>query len=498
MPSLTRYRIPTVGLVLLLFVAAAAAEPRFNLPGPGTTADCRLPSIVSHEYLSATVAWEEAGHVWSDYQAVYCSGLPRDTRPSGVDHGPGAMPTVGRLPDGTVILAFYAGDALVVREETGARGWTTVLFAPLGDSSPTSPIDLWCTDDHVRPADAWLTFWAGSSSGGIHFAQRDAGGWSGLQTVPVSDTALGEMTFPQVTEHDGPDGPLPRVYFVTMAPEVALSWTDLDGSGAWSTPGVHESGPFGGDFDVARTADGYAFLTTGMQPTCPCNRVSFEEWTEAGGWSGGIDMTVDLDSFDWPQSPRVGVDADGGVHVSWYQLGSDYMMEGRHRRLHHRLREGGTWTDLDSGLADQSDAGIDAPFPMSIDEQGRAAFAWTRRDTLDGIPQPARVWISFFDYCSMSAGDPPSAGLRVVATPNPFNPATTIAVHADGDVTAIVIHDARGRRVATLTPRREDGLWKARWGGCDDAGRPLPSGLYLARARAASGAAASCKLVLSR
>jgi hypothetical protein len=79
-------------------------------------------------------------------------------------------------------------------------------------------------------------------------------------------------------------------------------------------------------------------------------------------------------------------------------------------------------------------------------------------------------------------------GLR--ATPNPFNPRTTITFEvapsavesADADVT---VHSLDGRMVrrlwsGTLTP----GTWAGEWDGRDDAGRDVAAGIYLVRARA--------------
>ena len=86
-----------------------------------------------------------------------------------------------------------------------------------------------------------------------------------------------------------------------------------------------------------------------------------------------------------------------------------------------------------------------------------------------------------------------------LAGPNPFNPRTSVAVtrSAAGPVT-VTIHDVRGRQVCTL----HDGMLAAGrrvlvWEGRSDDGAELPSGLYLARARA-SDAVETLKLMLVR
>ena len=67
--------------------------------------------------------------------------------------------------------------------------------------------------------------------------------------------------------------------------------------------------------------------------------------------------------------------------------------------------------------------------------------------------------------------------------PNPFYPHTTIpyTVPAGTDV-KIVIQDALGRQIATLTDRpHEPGRHQIVWDGTDDAGFPVPSGQYFYR-----------------
>ena len=73
-------------------------------------------------------------------------------------------------------------------------------------------------------------------------------------------------------------------------------------------------------------------------------------------------------------------------------------------------------------------------------------------------------------------------------TPSPFNPRTKIAfdLARGGDVTLEVL-DVRGRRVRTLLAGQSlvTGTHERVWNGTDDAGRPLASGVYLVRLRAA-------------
>ncbi len=93
---------------------------------------------------------------------------------------------------------------------------------------------------------------------------------------------------------------------------------------------------------------------------------------------------------------------------------------------------------------------------------------------------------------STTAQTPPAAALRLAAWPNPFNPAVTLVLELPlAGALSLSIHDALGRRVATL----HEGVQPA--GRREFVWRPedLPGGLYFARAETAAGTT-SARLVL--
>jgi hypothetical protein len=96
-------------------------------------------------------------------------------------------------------------------------------------------------------------------------------------------------------------------------------------------------------------------------------------------------------------------------------------------------------------------------------------------------------------------GPPPPAALGP-AWPNPFNARVTLTYHvpdilaADAPL-AMTIHDLRGCLVATLRLDRRPGAHTIDWGAADHLGRPLPSGVYVARYTCGSGHA-SLRLTL--
>ncbi len=83
------------------------------------------------------------------------------------------------------------------------------------------------------------------------------------------------------------------------------------------------------------------------------------------------------------------------------------------------------------------------------------------------------------------------------ASPNPFNPATTISFTVQKEMkVTLTIHNVRGRLVRTLAAGRYPaGNHRVYWNGKDNRGRPLASGIYFSRL-VADGAAISRKLVL--
>jgi hypothetical protein len=102
---------------------------------------------------------------------------------------------------------------------------------------------------------------------------------------------------------------------------------------------------------------------------------------------------------------------------------------------------------------------------------------------------------------TVSVGEPAfdTAGARLTigpVTPNPFTLETHIPFEmsaGDPRQTRIAIYGASGRLVRILTAPSPRGT--AVWNGCDDAGRPVPSGTYFCAPAGAEGAASKVVLV---
>jgi hypothetical protein len=91
---------------------------------------------------------------------------------------------------------------------------------------------------------------------------------------------------------------------------------------------------------------------------------------------------------------------------------------------------------------------------------------------------------AFAAGCVTAVGDTPGVITMLGNAPNPFNPQTVIffALDEPGDV-VIRIHDLAGRTLRTFerTGLAAGTRHEVRWNGRDEAGRALPSGVYLYR-----------------
>ena len=99
------------------------------------------------------------------------------------------------------------------------------------------------------------------------------------------------------------------------------------------------------------------------------------------------------------------------------------------------------------------------------------------------------AWLDRHLNASVVAVDePPAAGLRptLAASPNPARGTVSFAAGGNGAASAVLVFTEDGRRMARLALERG----RATWDGRDPGGRPVPSGVYLARIEGERSAAA--------
>jgi hypothetical protein len=125
--------------------------------------------------------------------------------------------------------------------------------------------------------------------------------------------------------------------------------------------------------------------------------------------------------------------------------------------------------------------------PGRVRHEGVYDAARDRWVVFGGSPAGGDLWA-----LSRSSGgvgvpaDPPSLSLAAAWAPNPAVGGASLALELPSAGRVVLrIFDVSGRRVRALDfGPREAGIQRFAWDGRDDAGRPLPPGLYLGDVRA--------------
>ena len=185
---------------------------------------------------------------------------------------------------------------------------------------------------------------------------------------------------------------------------------------------------------------------------------------------------------------------DGGA--TWTSLFDQRLLEvdfrnelagvayGNNSHTYIRTEDGGlTWTSYDSPFSGPG-AGI---------HSGRLASAASRDDgwVLGGYG--GRIMVVMDNTLSAVDASPslvPGSGSRfLAATPNPFNPSTSIAFELDQSGSArVTVYDLAGRRVRVLVQKNlPQGRHEVQWDGTDTTGAIVAAGVYLVRVDGATG-----------
>jgi hypothetical protein len=182
---------------------------------------------------------------------------------------------------------------------------------------------------------------------------------------------------------------------------------------------------YGGEFDAAGDDTGrQGILSQGMPPTCPCNVIHATRQVD-GQWQPTEWLTVHTDDYDWPLSPCTRFGADGRLHAFWTQLGSAGDLMPHRRSLEYWARTDTGWVDLGDELNPYEAPGLGARVALDFAGPFFAAFTWTVKDTIDGVPQPRRVvharthWLTGVDDATPPAVVTLAAWPRVI-TPCPI------------------------------------------------------------------------------
>ncbi len=426
---------------------------------------------------------------------------------------------VATLPNGGVVTSDDDGLTWTVRVDDAADGrWPTLRTVRMTEGGrayagadttqgPNSP-QLWLeSGDHGRtwhqsatppPLTRFRDILCVSNQ---HTLVSGTVGWS---DPVIARTVDGGLTWGLSTLPPG-DGPMT----LALAGPSRVFVTALFGSNG----GTH----------VYRSDDGGATwqdASIGLAPNQAYLGISFVDADHgfvSGGFASGVVSRTADGGDTWQSLPSSGL----GGYARWLWFADEQIGLASCGDGIYRTEDGGmSWT-----LVQAANYGS----PLAVDPSGRG-FAldgfdgtlFTTGDaglTWETAPLPWRGgadvavagtdFVVVGEYASILHGEvlgatavdplPAPGAVSLRAAPNPFNPRVELqlAIPRDGQV-RVDIFDARGRRVRALAIGEVTaGTHTWTWNGQDDAGRALPSGLYLARATGLAGSA-STKLTLVR
>ena len=409
--------------------------------------------------------------------------------------GTGGAPVICWAWDG-FHLAYVSADMILIYHSDTEGNWDTENFTMLAPNGPVRSIEILGTtwEDSGNP-DVFLAVHTTDGGGGqvnnVQFASRDQGGWSALETLDLDP----QMANPQLAFYVGSYTQVPQLFYHggDSPDERVLKSSILVPSSGWSDPAVIFTGygmpsPIQNEFDVAA---GYGtgdinILGLGAQPTCPCGTIHLHSYVSViGAWQES-NVTAHYADLDWPMSPKV-VSAYESFysHAFWYQESVADDFTPYNRTLEYRTIENGEMTDEGDFLDEPGHGGnFGSRVALSVDHFDNPVLAWTRTDTVGGVPQPEQIWVArHWESSAVPPSDLSAGQMNLSAWPNPFNPQVNIAFEMDEtQAVRLDVFDARGRRLVNLLDCvLEAGPAEITWNAKDDSGRKLPSGVYFVR-----------------
>ena len=452
-------RVALFALFLILStVISAPAQIIWDLvSGPGVT-----DAVVTVDtfFGPLVMAWQQDGQIRS-------LAMEGDAIFDDMDHGSGEQPELCSTPGG-VILAWTDGNYVRVRRRDN-WGWNGIETIDGGGLSGANvSLTGWQPGVGYEFQQAYLC-WE-EQGGGLWFAAWDEGSWTvGFYVRDVG--SLGNAR-PRAVPTMTATGVQPRIYYLDGD---TLAYVEGSPTG-WTDPAAVAGGhSFGVDFEV-EVGPGFSqhVLSLGPPPACPCNIVLYTECPPGGDWLEPEQLTVGVAYFDWPHDPSLGVSETGRVHAFWNQEALDEMMEPVGEGMYYLVREDGVWSEETALLQGHVGIGCD----LSMEYGHNATLLWRECDG-----DFCEIWM-LSSALVLGVEGVPGARVDLQVVPNPFNPATTFRFRLPAAATvSLFLHDTTGRRVRTVLEGATFAAGDARvnWDGRDDAGRPVPSGVYLAR-----------------
>jgi len=475
-------------------------------------ADCYSPAVASSPDGLTMLAYGAQGEVilmdFVTTQLVPTVPLPGEVWPEPVTMNAGYAPAICWTREGFV-LAFNSAGMIMIYQSDLEGNWDLDNLVMLESGGAVMGIDLLGVATDAAGPYVFMTVQMSTDPPGqdykVLYAAGTLFGWTDLEVV-AEEPAM--MPHPQITWSIGPAGPWPTIFYLTGQPgEGNLVYTTKDLVEGWSTPvtvpgdGASGPAPFGGEFDVVTTnLMGFSrnLLGLGPQPTCPCGTIHFLASEPGTGWLPQENLTVYHDEMDWPMSPCLDADPAGNVHAFWHQQGS-VDLQPVTRTLEYWVKTGAGWVEAGGFLDGQEGAPLGSRVALDISLDGNVVMAWTRRDTIDEVPQPQQVWIARpHEPSDVPGSEIPRSAVALTAWPNPFNPSVSLAMETPVSGSASLdVFDVRGRLVVRLFDGLlSEGRREVTWDGKNAEGHPTPSGIYFARLETEAGRAVR-KLVLA-
>ncbi|MCP4574059.1 MAG: hypothetical protein GY838_16995 [bacterium] len=197
---------------------------------------------------------------------------------------------------------------------------------------------------------------------------------------------------------------------------------------------------------------------------------------EMGPYAMGAGRMLNLHEFLLDPGPHLITLKDNGTGVDWgmsFYQGAEYF--GKDDALEGEI----TWLEPD---------GVTERMIVNVPVSGSACLAVWKTDAGELAKEGSySLWVAE-GVSGVEEEVPAIEATRIVAaSPNPFNPTTTISFEMEQDGPChLALYDLQGRLVRTLVMEdRRAGPGEAVWDGLDAQGSRAASGVYLARLRAA-------------
>ncbi len=383
------------------------------------------------------------------------------------------MPSLAQLADGSLAIAyerldtnFENGDVLVTFSDDGIE-WSAPVLAVGTAGNERHPSLVQLGDGTLQ------IYYLSNETGGyrIHMASSPDGvAWTREGAVSLGWSSE-NLVNPTVTVE--PDGSLTMSYDVlsdggyVAHSEDGVTW-DHDRTNV-STGSLNR---------IMRHSDGTYVLSYQRKTGIWYYQIDVFTKTSPDrvNWSGENRVTTTMNSHD--SFPLELADGSYGLYYATSTGGDPYELFSRD------AWDGESWTNE---LAWLPYLGWDTqPHPVTL-EDGRVALAWPRG------PAQADTEVHFTILDPSTEVPPhetPVAGAvempRLALSGNPFTTGVTVSCDRPAS-SPMRIHDVAGRLVRTLDAGAlDEGVT---WEGDDDAGRPLPSGVYFVSVATDSGEA---------